>query len=454
MVEKNQFVEVEVEKLVYGGKALSRHEDLVIFTEGLVPGDRAVVQVLKKHKNYAEAEVVEITQPSPKRIKARCPFFGECGGCTWQDLSYGEQLAVKEGILRETLENITGIETALKPVIPSLDEWHYRNKTEFTFGENQGQQILGFHHRGKFDEIVPVSSCLIQSEKMNGILKIVQDWAFESGLRAYNPRLFKGFLRHLVIRHARNTDEIMVHLSTRSNVKTERVQALSSLLKEKAAVFIWSTNDEKSDAVKVGEVRMVSGAKHIIESLGVVRFKVGALTFFQTNTEGAEKMIGIVLRMAGLSGVETVFDVYCGVGTFALSLAGRAKKVYGVELVPESIAAAKENASLNGFSNCVFESSSIENFLKKKPELPFFDVIVVDPPRSGLSPRVVEAVNDFAPKKLIYISCNPATLARDLRLFSNLGFKLKEVQPIDLFPQTYHLETICLLEKNKDCLQI
>jgi 23S rRNA (uracil1939-C5)-methyltransferase len=448
MIKRGDVYEIEAEDLSQGGKAITKIDNIAVFVDFLIPGDIAWIKITKVKPNFAEAVLLDITSPSPYRIEPNCLYFEKCGGCYWQNLPYEKQLQYKEGNLKDNLERIGKINPSLVgEFIPSKEHFNYRNKVELTFSTENDETILGFHYKGRFDQVIGINACNIASPITNKIISIVRRWAKDSGLKAYNPKIHDGFLRHLSVREAKNTGEVLVNISTYFDGNDKKINNLFDSLSLIVDSFYWTINSSKSDALKITHIKMVKKRPTITEDLHSITFEIGPETFFQTNTYGAEKMIEVVKELADIKGNELVFDVYCGVGTFGLSLAKSVKEVFGVEVVPKSIEAAKRNAQLNGITNANFEAISIEKYIKQNPELKKYDLVIVDPPRSGLDNSVIEAINKINPKKVIYISCNPSTLARDLKEFNSLGFEVKTIIPIDLFPQTYHLETITLLQK-------
>lgn len=441
-------VTVHIQRLAYGGRGVGRVNGFVVFVPDTAPGDVARVRLLKVKRSYGEGEVVAIESPSPLRTTPPCPFFGPCGGCTWQHISYETQIQVKECIVRESLEHIGGLkDLPILPIIPAPDPWGYRNKMEFTF-HHEGP--IGLHIRGAFDRVVDVDRCLIQSPLMNAILQEVREFVQMWKLPGYNPRSHVGFLRHLVIREGRQTGEALVVLVT-SPGEFPKAQDLASTLMARHPEIkgvLRGVNPAVADAVQLSEVEVLAGRPFIYERLAGLTFKIRPETFFQTNTAQAERLVEVVTDLCELQGQEMVVDLYCGVGTFSLALARKASRVFGVEISPEAVEAARENARLNEIANAEFLAGDARTglvALVARTGSP--DVLVLDPPRSGAGRRVVRAIAMARPRRVVYVSCNPTTLASDLKLLVPMGYTIRAVQPLDLFPQTYHVECVVALDR-------
>jgi len=428
----------------YGGRGVGRVNGFVIFVDDTAPGDRLRARLRTVKKSYAEAEPVSIAEASLERTAPRCPHFGPCGGCLWQHLDYTAQLRAKQAIVEESLRHLGGLDRlSVRPIIGMDEPWHYRNKMEFSF---HPEGWLGLHRRGRWDDVVDLSTCFLQSPRTVEILGEVRQFVRAHGLPCYDARTHQGLLRHLVIREGRATGELLVAVVTASP-QFSQARALAARLAAahpELTGFIWAVNPSKGDSVEVQGTHVLHGRPHIFERLRDLRFKLGLLTFFQTNTAQAERMIDVVREMAGAA--EDVVDLYCGVGTFALALAAQAGRVTGIEVVPASVEAARENAALNGITNAAFHTADVRGF-DRRPEAVRPDLLVLDPPRAGAGARVMAAVARAAPRRVIYISCNPTTLAPDLRTLVGAGYEVRVLQPLDLFPQTYHVECVVLLER-------
>ncbi len=445
---KGDEVTIAVDRMAYGGRGVGRIDGYVVFVPDTAPGDRVRARLWRVHPAYAEADLVGVESPSALRTVPPCPHFGPCGGCVWQHLGYADQLRAKESIVRESLAHLAGLrDVEVRPILAPADPWAYRNKMEFTFHPDG---TLGLHRRGAFDRIAPINTCLIQSAAANEALRVVRDWADASGLSRYDARAHTGLLRQVVIREGKRTGEMMVALiTTAPEVPAARDLAARLLAGGRITSVLLGVNPGPSDGLPLAGVSVLAGHPYIHEHLAGLRFRIGLETFFQTNTAQAEQMIEVVDALAGMRGGETAFDLYCGVGTFSLALARRAARVYGLEIVPTAVETARENAALNGIGNAEFISGDVRRGLPDllarigPPRL-----LVLDPPRSGAGSRVMRRVIAAAAPRIIYVSCNPTTLAPDLGDLVRAGYGIRTVQPLDLFPHTYHVECVVLLERN------
>jgi 23S rRNA (uracil1939-C5)-methyltransferase len=441
-------VTVQIQRLAYGGRGVGRVDGFVVFVPDTAPGDVARVRLLKVKRSYGEGQVVAIESPSPLRTTPPCPYFGPCGGCTWQHVPYEIQTQVKESIVRESLEHIGGLkDLPILPILPAPDPWGYRNKMEFTFHQDGS---IGLHMRGAFDRIVDVDRCLIQSPLMNAILHEVREFVRERKLPGYDPHVHTGFLRHLVIREGRQTGEALVLLVTSPGEFPQARELAGDLIARHPEIkgVLRGINPSVADAVQLAQVEVLAGRPFIYERITGLTFKIRPDTFFQTNTAQAERLVEVVTTLSELQGRETVVDLYCGVGTFSLALARNAGQVFGVEINPAAVEAARENARLNEIENVEFLAGDARTGLvaiASKGGHP--DVLVLDPPRSGAGRRVVRVIAMAGPRRVVYVSCNPTTLASDLKLLVPMGYTVRAVQPIDLFPQTYHVECVVALDR-------
>jgi len=440
-------VAVRIDRMSYGGRGVGRVNGFTVFVADAAPGDLLRARLVKVKKTSAEGEPVGIDEPSPDRTVPRCPHFGPCGGCLWQHLDYAAQLRAKQAIIEESLRDLGGLEgVAVRPVIGLDDPWYYRNKMEFSF---QPVGRLGLHRRGRWDDIVDLRTCFLQSPRTAEIINTVRDFILPRDIACYDPRTHEGLLRHLVIREGKSTGELLIALVTAA-APFPHAAELARVLAERfpdLTGFLWAINPSKGDAVEVHDVRVLHGRSHIFERLRDLTFKLGLLTFFQTNTVQAERMIDTVREFADLGGSEHVLDLYCGVGTFALALASRAARITGVEVVPASVEAARENAALNGIENATFHTADVRRFEHVLAPGDDPDLLMLDPPRAGAGAQVMRAIGLVRPRRVMYISCNPTTLAPDLRALTPAGYEVRAVQPIDLFPQTYHVECVVLLDR-------
>jgi 23S rRNA (uracil1939-C5)-methyltransferase len=448
-VEKEQELELRIESLAYGGNGVARLEGFVLFVRRGLPGDLVLARVTKVKRSHAEAETVEVLEPGPSRVEAPCPYFGACGGCRFQDLAYDAQCESKADQVRDALARIAGIDRPpLEPIVPAEEIYGYRNKLEYSFARTPEGSGLGFHRAGRWDELLPIERCLLATELGNSIRAAVVDWAREEGLEAYDQREKSGYLRHLVVREGRNTEQALVLLVTALVEPFDRDFLVRSLTRfpELRSIY-WAVNDSPGETTNV-PAELVWGEEAIEEELCGLRFRLRPNAFLQTNTRMAERLYAVVGEYAGLTGEETVWDLYCGTGTIGLSLARQARSIWGIEISEESVACALENAERNTIGNAAFFAGNVGQVVRELEERsgpP--DVVVVDPPRAGLAGNALRRLADVGARRIVYVSCNPTTLAGDLRqLAERAGYRLVRACPVDMFPHTPHVETVALLE--------
>ena len=446
------------------GNAVARVNDMVLFVPGMIPGDVVDVRVVRKRRRYMEGVAVAVTNPSPDRIEPPCRHFGVCGGCRWQHLPYEKQLFYKEKQVKDNLIHIGHISIPeISPIIGSENEYFYRNKLEFTFSDRRwmtrdeiagGQEIesspaLGFHIPGIYDKVLDIQECLLLPEPSNAIRNEVRSYAIANGLKFYYLRDHKGFMRNLILRitGAGEIMAIMVMAEDQDDAREKLLNHISAKFPEITSLwYVINTkhNDSLADQIPVH----YSGSQFITETMDGFRFRVGPKSFYQTNSRQAARLYQEVREFAGLTGIENVYDLYTGTGTIACYLASRASAVTGIEYISEAVADATINASINNISNVSFIAGDIKDVLgdalfaeRGRP-----DVIVTDPPRAGMHADVVGAMLRSGARRIVYVSCNPATQARDIDLLS-AAYTVTRVQPIDMFPQTFHVENVVLLEK-------
>jgi len=459
-VKKGEVLEVQVADLVFGGRGIARIDGLAVFIDQAVPLDRAAVRIVRKRRSYAEARIVELLEPSPFRVDAPCRYSGICGGCKWQFLRYDRQLAYKRQHVSDALERIAKLEgVAVHPAVASPGVFGYRNKMEFSCSdrkwllpEEMGQAdvdtgfALGLHVPGTFYKVLDTEACLLQPELGNRILGEVRDYIRQSAAPVYGLRSHEGFWRFLMLRHSVSEDRWMVNIITAAEDRREvapLAEQLTALHPEIVAVVNNITDRPAGIAVGESEIRL-AGEAIIRDRIDDFQFEISANSFFQTNTRGAAKLYGVVKAYADLKGGETVLDLFSGTGTIAIFLAEKAGEVIGLEVVPSAVADAENNCRLNRISNCRFIAGDIRDSLGLVGVRP--DVMIIDPPRTGLHPDVVAQVAAMAPRRIVYVSCNPATLARDLGLLK-AQYSVREVQPVDMFPHTFHIEAVARLER-------
>ncbi|TAK54780.1 MAG: 23S rRNA (uracil(1939)-C(5))-methyltransferase RlmD [Bacteroidetes bacterium] len=469
-MEKNSEVTLTIESLSGDGTTVAHHEGLVVFVEDAVPGDIVKAKVWKVKKNFAEARAVEILTPSPHRVEARCKHFGTCGGCRWQTLEYQAQLDFKRKNVVDVFKRIGGFDSVeILPVVGCDEPYYYRNKMEFTFSnerwltdeemltkdEIKQELALGLHIPERYDKVLNVEECYLQSETSTHILTTVREIFRLWGMNAYQTRTHEGYLRHLVIREAKRTGERMINLVTTHDWE-EAMQNLTKLLLKDFPDTTTIVNNitERKSMVAIGDKEKVyHGEGYITEQIGGYIFHISANSFFQTNTLQTEKLYSVTKELAKLQPSDVVYDLYSGTGTIALFLSDAVERVIGIEVVDSAIADAQRNAELNKVTNCFFLKGNLQEGLysKKDPEQtktgwlkehPKPTVVVLDPPRSGVHPKVIEQVLKLKPERIVYVSCNPSTQARDAKLLAEGGYSLDVVQPVDMFPHTDHIEAV------------
>ncbi len=449
-VSRDQELELTIDSLAFGGNGVARLNGFVVFVRRGLPGDTVRARVTKVQRRHAEALATEILSPGPLRVEAPCQHYPACGGCRFQDLAYEAQVSSKEEQVADALRRIAGIaEPPLEPILPAEEVFHYRNKLEYSFTQAEDGPTLGFHKAGRWDEVLEIEKCWLTSDLGNAIRNTVREWAREERLEAYSQADNTGYLRHLVFREGRNTGQALVVLVTAAGEKFERDRLVEVLraFPEVRAIH-WAVNDSPAEVTNVPST-LLWGEDAIEEKLLGLRFRVRPNAFLQTNTQMAERLYELAIDFAGLTGGETVYDLYCGIGTIGLSMARNALTVWGVEISEESVACALENADLNGISNAAFFAGNVGQVLQELRERAGDpDVVVVDPPRAGLAGKALKRVGEAGAPRLVYVSCNPTTLAGDAkRLREEYGYELVRARPVDMFPHTPHVETVALLTR-------
>lgn len=447
-VKKNDRLTVYIEDLTHDGAGVAKVDGYPLFIQGALPGETCDVHVMKTLKNYGFAKVLEITTPSSNRVEPPCPVFHMCGGCQLQHLSYEGQLEWKRKMVSNVMQRIAKIDVPVHPTKGMSEPWHYRNKAQIPFGMNGDVPVAGFY-RTKSHTIVDTDRCLIQTAEADAILEGLKPQLWALGLTPYNEDTKQGQLRHVVVRKARATDEVMVVLVTKKRKFKQQevvVEAIRKLIPNVKSIM-QNINANNTNVIFGDETLCLWGASTIEDHIGDVRFEISARSFYQVNPIQTEVLYKQALDYAALTGEETVIDAYCGIGTISLFLAKNAKHVMGVEIVPQAIEDAKRNAELNGFTNTYFEAGPAEDVIPRWfKEGKKADVLMVDPPRKGCDNALLDTILSERPKRIVYVSCNPATLARDLRVLEDGGYKTQEVQPVDMFPHTAHCEAVAWLE--------
>jgi 23S rRNA (uracil1939-C5)-methyltransferase len=435
-------LELTVDSLAYGGAGVARVHGYVVFVEGGLPGDRVRAVVFKSKRAYAQARAVELLEPSLDRVEPRAAH----PGAPWQELPYERQIEVKQEQVDDALRRIGRLDGfTLEPIVAAAEPWRYRNKLEYSFGAGPGGELVcGFHAPGRWDEIVAVDDCLLASEPGNAARAGVVDWCRAQGLQPYDRRTGEGLLRNLLVREGRRTGQLQVRLVTGPGEldRDGLVRAAGA-----GAGVLWTQTEERAETTQGGHTELLAGSDRLEEELSGMRFLISSEAFFQTNTEMAERLYALALDYAQLDGFERVYDLYCGIGTIALLIAPRAAEVWGLELSEQAVADAITNARNNEVDNARFFAGDVRLALPELAEKAGRpDVVVVDPPRAGLSQKVVRRVIEAAPRRIVYVSCNPTTLAPNAAQLVEAGYRLVKVRPVDMFPQTPHIECVALLE--------
>jgi 23S rRNA (uracil1939-C5)-methyltransferase len=439
--QRGDELELTIDTLAFGGAGVARTDGYVVFVTGAVPGDRVRAVIGKRKRAYAEARAIEILEPSPDRIAPAADH----PGAPWQVLSYDRQLEVKHSQVQDALRRLGKLDSfTLEPIVPAVSQWRYRNKLEYSFGtDDSGKLVCGFHAPGSWHEIVPITDCLLASERANAAREQIVAWCRSQGLSAYDRQTGKGVLRNLVVREGRRTGAIQARLVT-ADAQLDR----ESLARAGEGLdgLLWTRQSSVAETTQGGETELLAGADRFEEELSGMRFEISAEAFFQTNTEMAEQLYSLAIEYAHLTGFERVYDLYCGIGTIGLLMSPRVAEVWGLELVPEAIADAIANARANEIDNTHFFAGDVRLALRELVERAGRpDVLVVDPPRAGLSQKVVRRIIEASPKRIVYVSCNPTTLAPNAAQLVEAGYELVRVRPVDMFPQTPHIECVAEL---------
>ena len=450
-----------IEAVAAEGKALTHHEGIVVFVEFAVPGDVVDIRVTKKKKNHWEGFVSRMVKPSANRLEPFCPHFGICGGCKWQPLPYEMQLAAKQQQVYDQLVRIGHLEIPeIIPILGSEKTEYYRNKLEFTFSNRRwekkpleegeaAQPGLGFHVGKYFDKVLDIEDCHLQADPSNSIRNFIRSYALENGLSFYNIRENRGYLRNIIIRSTQAGNIMLIIVISDDDDPAKREELLDSISKEfpQISSLYYVINSKLNDSISDLQPILYKGDDAIYEEMEGLHFKIGPKSFYQTNSRQAYRLYSVAREFAGLTGNEVVYDLYTGTGTIAQFVSGKASKVIGIEYVPEAIEDAVLNAANNGITNCEFFAGDMKDILTAdfivehgKP-----DVIILDPPRAGIHPDVASVILDAAPVRMVYVSCNPASQARDLAILSQ-KYTIEAVQPVDMFPHTQHVENVCKLK--------
>ncbi|MBK9960181.1 MAG: 23S rRNA (uracil(1939)-C(5))-methyltransferase RlmD [Saprospiraceae bacterium] len=458
-------VELNITGVGHKGMAIGRTpEGMVVFVKGGIPGQKALVSLNKKRKGVWQGRIEEILEESAHQVPAFCSHFGVCGGCSWQSLDYSEQLRQKEILVRDALIRIAKVEqTSFEPILAAPDQKYYRNKLEFTFSTHRwlsreeidndqsklNKNALGFHRPESFDKVVDINQCYLQDEISNQIRNEVRSYSLQNGLSFYDIRTHSGLLRNMIIR-TNMKSEVMMVLSVSENDHDKLLPLFKHLQNQFPKIISahLAINTKKNDSWFDLDCKKIFGIESLPETLDHVHFNIGPKSFFQTNTRQTVNLYKLIEEYAQLSGSEIVYDVYCGVGSIGIFLARHASKVIGIEEIPAAIEDAQKNVQINHLDNLVFHTGDARALLNEEmiQNYGIPDVLVVDPPRVGLHPEVVQSILQFAPKRIVYVSCNPATQARDIAMM-NESYHVKKIRPVDMFPHTNHVEAVALLER-------
>lgn len=467
-ITKNQTLNLEITDVSSEGKGIAKYHDFIIFIDKVVPGDIIEVKIIRKKKNYAEGKLLKIISESPERIKPKCTHFQDCNGCRYQNIDYRKQLALKQKSISDSFQRIGQLSNIILPEIkPSAKIFYYRNKIEFTFSSNKwltemnfsdkkstNNFALGFHKQGFIDKIIDIQECFLQSEKSNQILNFTKNFFKSRNSSIYSTRTHEGLLRFLVIRQTDLTDETMVYLLTSYEDKKLMEDYTTELINNIPNItsVINGISEKKAQVAQSEKDIIYYGKGFITEYIGKYKFNIAPSAFFQTNTSQVKVLFDLILELAEFQKEDSVLDLYCGSGAISLYISEYVKSVYGVELNIESIISANENKKLNNITNCFFEARDVKEYLMNlliTENRPAFDSIILDPPRSGLHPKSLEYLNQLSVPKMIYVSCNPSTQARDLKILSE-KYQVTKIQPVDMFPQTNHVENVVRLDLKKE----
>ncbi|MDN5332525.1 MAG: rRNA (uracil1939-C5)-methyltransferase [Tepidanaerobacteraceae bacterium] len=451
MLQIGQKVEIGITGMAHEGQGVGRVDGFAVFVEGALNGEKVLARIEKVSKNYAIARVENIIVPSPERVEPPCPYAEKCGGCSLQHLSYKGQIEFKTQKVKDNLERIGHIRTTVLETIGMDSPFKYRNKAQYPVGKKEGRAVLGFYKK-RSHELVPIRSCLIQHDLSWQVAELVAEWVKKYQIPIYDEINHEGLLRHVVTRVGAKTGEAMLVLVINGR-KIPHLKELIGALKTKVqglkSVYL-NINMKKTNVIMGEENILVYGKPYIIDFIEEIKFTLSPNSFFQVNPVQVEVLYNKALEYAALTGEETVIDAYCGIGTITLFLARKAKRVYGIELVPDAVKDARKNARLNGIENVEFIEGAAEEIMPRLLKQGVrADVIVVDPPRRGCEEGLLEAAVKMNPSRMVYVSCNPATLARDLRFLEDRDYETELVQPVDMFPFTHHVECVALIRKKQ-----
>ncbi|MBU5593900.1 23S rRNA (uracil(1939)-C(5))-methyltransferase RlmD [Amphibacillus sp. MSJ-3] len=450
-VQKNQTITLSFEDITHDGNGVGKIAGYPVFVSNTLPGETAEVKIIKVKKNFAIGKSLKLIKESPERVAPPCNVYDQCGGCQLQHMSYSMQLDMKRNQVENVLRKIAHLnDIDVKPTLGMDDPWRYRNKVQVPVAEKDDQLITGFYRRRSHDIIEGMDRCIVTSEVNDQLVELVRKVAEELGIPAYDEQTHRGVLRHIMVRSGEHTGETMIVIVTKTKTIPNQEQLIKRITDCYPTItsIMHNINPDRTNVILGKKTKCLWGQEYIYDTIGKVKFAISALSFYQVNPKQTKVLYDKVLEFANLTGSETVIDAYCGIGSISLFLAQRAKKVYGVEIVPQAIEDAKKNAELNGLTNTEFIVGQAEKVMPRwKAERLNPDVIVVDPPRKGCEESLLKAMIDMNPSRIVYVSCNPSTFARDLVTLTEGGYKLREVQPVDMFPQTLHVECVSLLQR-------
>ncbi len=450
-IKKNDDITLKFEDMTNEGSSVGHCDGMAVFVRGAVTGDEIVAHIIKAKKNYAIGIVKEILNPSPCRIESDCPVSDKCGGCSFRNMTYGAELQYKQGRVADAIKRIGHIDAPIMPIIGADTVDNYRNKAQYPVCITNGELQAGFYAY-KSHRIIPCSDCRLQQQEFKEILDIISDWVKQNNVTSYDEKTGRGLLRHIYIRRAPKTGETMVCLAINGKNIPNEAELVNALVKDKSVKSVCvNINRENTNVILGDKTNVIYGQKTITDILLGKKFVISPESFYQINHDQCEKLYTKATEYAGLTGNETVVDLYCGVGTIGLSMADRAKRIFGIEIVPQAIENAKINAKQNGISNAEFfcgDAFDGAKELEKRGIAP--DIVILDPPRKGCQKELFDVIEQMNPKRVVYVSCDSATLARDLEVLQTKGFRTLEVTPVDMFPRTPHVEAVAKLIKVND----
>lgn len=446
-LKKNDLIELNIENCGLDGSGVGHYEGMAVFVQGTAKGEKIIAHIIKVKKTYAIGIIEKIIEPSPDRIEPLCPVYKKCGGCSFGHLTYEAEYRAKENHVKECFHRIGGIEPQFEPIMYAEQTCNYRNKAQFPVSENKGEIAMGFYS-ARSHRVVHCPSCMLQPKEFENILSAIESYIKAENVSIYNEETHKGLLRHIYLRKGTKSGEIMVCPVINGKALPNEDALIQALVNADSAIksIMINTNTEKTNVVLGKTCRTIYGKDYITDTLCGLNFRVSPLSFYQVNRDQAERLYNKAAEYAGLTGNETVIDLYCGTGTIGLTMANKAKNITGVEIVPQAIEDAKINAKENEIKNSRFicgDASDAAELLAKEGIRP--DVVILDPPRKGCAKDLLETVAGMSPDRIVYVSCDPATLARDCAIMKDLGYKTEKVTPVDLFPRTGHVETVCLM---------